>query len=225
MRLLIVEDDQSITLPLTNALKAAGFAVDAASDGEKGCFLALTTNYDLIILDYNLPKMNGWEIIKRIREEKKSVPILITTIRGEIKDRVELLNLGADDYLIKPYVLSELLARIRALLRRPPVVRSRELKVGDLELDVDRFVVRQAGQMLSLAGKEFSLLQYLMENAGRVRSRQDIMEHVWDENADPFSNTIEVHIMKLRQKLSPLGAVRIKTVSGRGYKLTDGAEL
>ena len=220
MRLLLVEDDQEVLLPLTVALKAAGFTVEASADGEQGCVLALTEDYDLIILDYNLPKLNGREIIKKIRAEKKDTPILMTTIRSEIGDRVELLNLGADDYLVKPYVLSELLARIRALLRRPATIVGRVLKLADLELDPDRFTVKRQDRYLSLAGKEFTLLEYLMENPGRVVSRQEIMEHVWDENSDPFSNTIEVHIMKLRQKIENPGERLIHTVSGRGYKLS-----
>ena len=219
MRLLLIEDDQDVVRPLTLALKAANFVVDATADGEQGCFLALTTNYDLIILDYNLPKMNGKEIIKKIRADGKNTPILITTIRSEVGDKVDLLNLGADDYLVKPYVLSELLARIKALLRRPTVLTERLLKVGDLELDPDRFTVLKNGRYLTLAGKEFTLLEYLMENPGRVLSRQEIMEHVWDENADPFSNTIEVHIMKLRQKIENDGEHLIQTISSRGYKI------
>lgn len=218
MRLLLIEDDQDVVRSLSLALKGAGFAVDATADGEQGCFLALTTNYDLIILDYNLPKMDGKEIIKKIRSEGKNLPILMTTIRSEIGDKVDLLNLGADDYLVKPYVLSELLARIKALLRRPAALAGRLLKMNGLELDPDRFTVLKNGVYLTLAGKEFALLEYLMENPGRVLSRQEIMEHVWDENADPFSNTIEVHIMKLRQKLESDGECLISTVSGRGYK-------
>lgn len=221
MRLLLIEDDLDVVRPLTMALKAAGFVVDATADGEQGCFLALTTDYSLIILDYNLPKMSGKEIIKKIREEGRATPILITTIRSEIGDKVDLLNLGADDYLVKPYVLSELLARIKALLRRPSPLAGRLLKVGDLELDPDKFTALKNGNRLTLAGKEFALLEYLMENPGRVLSRQEIMEHVWDENADPFSNTIEVHIMKLRQKIETDDKRLIFTISGRGYKLDE----
>ncbi len=221
MRLLIIEDDAEIVRPLSLALKEAGFTVDTANDGEKGCFTALTNVYDLIILDYNLPGLNGKEIVEKIRADNRQVPILMLTVRSEIKDKVELLDSGADDYLTKPFVLSELLSRVKALLRRPEKLKENILKIGDLELDPDKFAASFQSRRLPLSTKEFALLEYLMANAGRVLSRQEIMEHVWDENADPFSNTIEVHIMKLRQKIAAPQGPLIRTVSGRGYKLEE----
>jgi DNA-binding response OmpR family regulator len=221
MRLLLIEDDTDLIRPLTLALKAANFAVDTATDGEQGLFMALTNNYDLILVDYNLPKLSGKEVIGQIRADGRSVPIIMITVRSEVDEKVDLLETGADDYITKPFVLSELLARIKAVLRRPPNWQGRILRFAGLELDPDRFIAAKNGQRLILSGKEFSLLEYLMAHAGRLLSRQEIMEHVWDENADPFSNTIEVHIMKLRQKIENDGRRLIYTVSGRGYKLDE----
>ncbi len=219
MRLLLVEDDPEVTRPLALALKAVNFAVDTARDGEQGCFLALTNNYDLIILDYNLPKLNGKEIIKKIRNEGRTTPIIMTTVRSEIKDKVDLLNSGADDYLTKPFVLSELLARIKALLRRPSALSPEILKFGVLELDPNKFTATKNGQRLQLTNKEFAILEFLMRDPGQVKSRQEIMEHVWDQNADPFSNTIEVHVGNLRQKIEDPKERLIFNISNRGYKI------
>lgn len=221
MRLLIVEDDQDIIHPLSSVLKNAGFAVDISKDGENGCFMALTNSYDLIILDCNLPKLSGQEIIARLRSEGKETPILVLTVRTETNNKVDLLNLGADDYLTKPFVLSELLARVRAILRRPKNLPGRLLKIAGLILDQDKLTLTKDGQDIRLSAKEFSLLEYLLANKGRVLTRQEIMEHVWDENADPFSNTIEVHIMKLRRKVEGPGEQFIFTFPNRGYKIDE----
>jgi len=219
MRLLLIEDDKDIIHLLSIALKSLCFAVDTAQDGGTGLNLALSNRYDLIITDYNLPILNGREIIESIRSENKSTPILVLSVRSEIDDRVDLLNLGADDYLTKPFTLSELLARIKALLRRPQNIKNKILKIGDIELFPDRFVATKNGQPLYLSSKEFALLQYLIENKGEILSRQEIMGHVWDDEADPFSNTIEVHIMNLRKKIGDAGHPLIFTYSNRGYKI------
>lgn len=203
------------------ALKAVNFAVDSAQDGERGCFLALTNDYDLIILDCNLPKLSGQEIIKKLRADGRETPILVLTVQTEVNNKVDLLNLGADDYLTKPFAISELLARIKAILRRPKNISGEVLKIADLELDADKFLLTKGGSRIKLSSKEFSLLEYLLANKGRVLPRQEIMEHVWDENADPFSNTIEVHIMKLRRKIESPGQQLIFTFSNRGYKIDD----
>jgi len=221
MRILLIEDDADIRASLSLALKTANYAVDTALDGEKGYFLAATNDYDLIILDYNLPKLNGREIIKKLREEEKSAPIMMLTVHDGVNDKVDLLNLGADDYLTKPFALSELLARIKAILRRPETWQSRILKIGDLELDPDKFLVTKNSQRIALSSKEFALLEYLLQNKGRIMSRQEIMEHVWDENANPFSNTIEAHISNLRKKLENGNQKLIFTVSNRGYKIDE----
>jgi len=221
MRLLLIEDDKNIIHPLALALKADNYTVDTARDGERGYFLARTNDYDLIILDYNLPKLSGREIIKKIRAEKISTPVMILTVRGELDDKVDLLTLGADDYLAKPFALSELLARLKALTRRPKIWQGRILRLGNLELDPDRFLLTKNGKRITLSSKEFALLEYLLKNKGLLLSRQEIMEHVWDENADPFSNTIEVHIRNLRRKLETDGKKLIFTVSNRGYKIDE----
>lgn len=219
MRLLLIEDDKEIINLLSIALKSLGFAVDSAENGENGLNLALINHYDLIITDYNLPIISGREIIESVRSENQSTPILVLSVRSEISDRVELLNLGADDYLTKPFTLSELLARIKALLRRPQNLKTSILKIGDIEMQPERFLLTKNGKRISLPSKEFSLLQYLIENKGEIMSRQKIMEHVWDEEADPFSNTIEVHIMNLRKKIETKNKPMIFTYPNRGYKI------
>lgn len=219
MRLLLIEDDKEIAHLLSIALKSLCFAIDTVEDGRKGLNLALINNYDLIITDYNLPILSGREIIESIRSENKSTPILVLSVRSEIDDRVDLLNLGADDYLTKPFTLSELLARVKALLRRPQNLKDKILKINDLEIFPDRFLVIKKGKRIALSSKEFALLQYLVENKGEIMSRQEIMEHVWDDDADPFSNTIEVHIMNLRKKIETSSHPLIFTISNRGYKI------
>jgi DNA-binding response OmpR family regulator len=221
MRILLVEDDGDLIRPLTLALKADGGIIDIAADGERGYFLARTNAYDLIILDYNLPKMDGRAITDQLRHDQINTPILILTVRSELDDKVELLNIGADDYLTKPFAVSELRARVRAIARRPQVWQGHNLKCGDIELDPDRFLVTKGGQRIILSSKEFALLEYLLRHKGRILSRQEIMEHVWDENADPFSNTIEVHIRSLRRKLGGDKNKLIFTFSNRGYKIDE----
>lgn len=221
MRLLLIEDDQDIARSVSLALKEANYVVDTAEDGENGLFQVRTNNYDLLILDYNLPRLSGREILKAIRDEKINIPILVTTVHSDVVDRVDLLNLGADDYLTKPFVLSELLARIKAILRRPEKIQSRVLTLNGLELDSDKFIVTKNDQRIFLSSKEFALLEYLLLNKGRVLSRQEIMEHVWDMNADPFSNTIEVHIGNLRRKIETQTEKYIYTISNRGYKIDE----
>jgi len=219
MRILIIDDDPDFGSALAATLKSAGYVIDTARDGERGCFLARTNSYSLIILDYNLPLLSGREIIKMIREENLSVPIIMVSVNSELNDKVDLLTLGADDYLTKPFALSELLARVKALLRRPVSWQKNILKLEDLELDADKFLVTKNGQRINLSSKEFALLEYFLANPGRILSRQQIMEHVWDENADPFSNTIEVHIMNLRKKVETPDKPLIFTIPNRGYKI------
>jgi len=220
MRILVIEDEKEISDFLKNNLEADCFAVDVAADGEQGSFLARTTPYDLIILDYMLPKKTGNQVCKDIREHKTQTPILMLSVKNEVEDKVNLLNEGADDYLSKPFAYSELLARIRALLRRPGTLHEDTLRFDDLILDIPRQSVRRGAQEIYLTRKEFMLLEYLMRNQGIVLSRAMIMEHVWDMNADPFSNTIETHILSLRKKLhTPKHHKLIRTLPGRGYKI------
>jgi len=219
MPLLLVEDDPNIVLSLSLALTNAGFSVDSASDGREGFDLARNNKYEAILLDCNLPRLSGFEIVKKLRAEKCFTPIIVLTVLSELNDKLELFNLGADDYLIKPFALSELLARLRALLRRPQNIQGEILKVGDLELDSDKFLVTKHGLRIPMSSREFSLLEFLMVNKGKFLSRQTILEKVWDENADPFSNTVEVHIMNIRKKLETDCEHYIFTASNRGYKV------
>jgi DNA-binding response OmpR family regulator len=219
MALLLIEDDQNIILSLSLALNNVGFKIDTATNGLEGLEMASLKNYELILLDCNLPDISGFEIVKRLRSEKIFTPIIILTVLEELNDKVELFNLGSDDYLTKPFAFAELLARIRALLRRPRNFKGEVLKIGTLELDPDRFTVFNCGKKINLSSKEFSLLEYLIINQGKYISRQELMEEIWDENADPFSNTIEVHIMNIRKKLGTESGRYIFTAANRGYKI------
>ncbi|MFA5023730.1 MAG: response regulator transcription factor [Patescibacteria group bacterium] len=219
MNLLLIEDDPDLVSTLSLALAKNNFKIETATNGERGYELATSKNYDLIILDCNLPKLSGSEIIKKLRADGRAIPILVLTVLAEINNKVELFELGADDYLTKPFAISELLVRIKALLRRSPVLKGNILKIGEIELDPDKFLVTKNNKRLALSSKEFSLLEYFLNNSGRVLSRQEIMDNVWDENHDPFSNTIEVHIMNLRKKLGGADEQIISTVPGRGYKI------
>lgn len=221
MRLLVVEDEKKIRDFLKKTLEAEYFVVDTKVDGEEGSFAARTNNYDLIILDNLLPKKNGVQICREIRSTGKTLPILMLSVKWEASTKVELLNAGADDYLVKPFSFEELLARVSALLRRPPPVQQNQiLIIGDLSLNKRKHEVTREGEKIYLTRKEFMLLEYLMRNRGTVLSRGMIMEHVWDMNADPFSNTIESHILSLRRKVDTAGKTKlIITVPGYGYKL------
>ncbi len=221
MRLLIIEDDKNLKQLLIKTLRGEGYAVDGESDGEKAYFLASTNDYDLLIVDYNLPSLNGREIISRLRQEKKKMAIIMLTVKSELNDKIDLLNLGADDYLSKPFSLSELLARIKAILRRPKTWQNNIIKFSGLVLDSSNFSLTNNGKAIKLSTKEFSLLEYLLQNKGRTVSRQAIMEHVWDMNADPFSNTIEAHISNLRKKIESKQHKLIYTIPNRGYKIDN----
>lgn len=220
MRILLVEDDEPLLEFLKLRLQSEGFSVDAEKDGNKGSFLARTNNYDVIILDYVLPKKSGAKICQEVRTRGTTTPIIIISVQTEVPTRIELLNIGADDYVIKPFPFEELLARIRAVLRRPMQLKEEILTIDDLILDSTRFNVERAGRKIKLTKKEFALLEYLLRHKGAVLSRGTIMEHVWDIQGDLFSNTIETHILNLRKKLyRPGGAKLIHTISGRGYKI------
>ena len=222
MRILIIEDEKGISNFLKKSLISEGFAVDSAYDGESGSFLARTNDYDLVILDYILPKMNGKDVCKEIKEEKTDLPIIMLTVKTEILDKVEMLNLGVDDYLTKPFSFEELLARAKTILKRPPIREKAIYQVKDLILNSDKNIVKKSGKEVYLTRKEFCLLEYFLQNRGNVLSRSMIMEHVWDINADPFSNTIESHILNLRKKIDTKNREQfIKTIPGRGYKLIE----
>ncbi len=221
MRLLIVEDEEKIAQFLKESLEAEYFAVDVAEDGDQGSYYARINDYDAIILDNMLPKKEGRQVCEEIRSAGKNMPILVVSVKTSATDKVDLLDAGADDYLAKPFVLEELLARLRALLRRPSAFESDVLSVEDLTLDPKAGVVTRAEKTIYLTRKEFMLLHYLMKNMGAVLSRGMILEHVWDMSVDIFSNTIESHILSLRKKLDDMGTDRlIQTVPGRGYRIS-----
>lgn len=219
MHILLIEDDKNLVASLSLALTSNGFSVATAIDGKLGYQLALANRYDLIVLDCNLPSLSGQEIIKKLRGAGRTAPILVLTVLDDLNNKITVLNLGADDYLTKPFAVSELLARIKSLLRRPFNLAENILKIGNLELNKAKLLVTKNNVPLYLSSKEFSLLEYLMSNPGRFLSRQEIMDKVWDENADPFSNTIEVHIMHLRRKIETKKEQLIFTFTNRGYKI------
>lgn len=219
MRILVVEDDPETATFLKSALERESFAVDAVHDGEKGSYLARTNDYDLIVLDNILPGKSGPEVCRDIRECGKRTPIIVLSVESETSRKVTLLQSGADDYLAKPYSFEELLARIHAILRRPRTMTEPAVHIGPITLDSARQQVWRNKTEVYLTRKEFSLLEYLMRNSGKVVSRSMIMEHVWDIESDPFSNTVEVHISNLRKKLYHGDKDSIRNVPGRGYKI------
>jgi two-component system copper resistance phosphate regulon response regulator CusR len=221
MRVLVVEDEEGIARFLKAGLESEYFAVDVAEDGERGSYLARTNDYDIIILDNMLPGKNGAEVCDDIRKSGRNTPIIMLSARAEMSIKVELLNKGADDYLTKPFSLEELLARIRALLRRPAHVAPDLLEIEDLVLDTKKHLVTRKGKEIYLTRKEFMLLEYLLRNKGTAVSRGMILEHVWDINVDPFSNTVESHILNIRKKVNDKGRKNlIHTLPGIGYKIS-----
>lgn len=220
MRILIVEDETKIRGFLKKGLEAEFYAVDAVSDGEEGFHLATLNEYDLIILDNKLPNKTGLEICRDLRAHDRNAPILILSVQSDTDMKVRALDAGADDYLTKPFSFDELIARMRALLRRPLQVSEEILTTHDITLDSKRHIVRRNNEEITLTRKEFMLLEYLLKNKGYAVTRAMIMEHVWDMYADPFSNTIESHILSLRKKINMASEdVIIETVPGRGYRI------
>lgn len=221
MRILVVEDEHKIGSSIKKGLEQESFAVDLAFDGESGYDLASSEDYDLIILDILLPGINGLDICKKLREQKIHTPILILTAKGQVSDKVEGLNAGADDYLTKPFAFEELLARARALIRRPKDSLGTILSCGDLSLDTLGFVVKRKDKQINLSSKEFALLEYLLRHKNQVLTKEQIISHVWDYDADVLPNTVEVYIGYLRTKI---GSDLIQTVRGFGYKLCSGQQ-
>ena len=219
MRFLVVEDERRIADFLQRGLESAGYAVDVAPDGRTALEQVHNTDYDLIVLDMMLPDMDGLKVLEKIRNRKTSPPVLILSARGTVDDRVKGLELGADDYLVKPFAFVELLARVRVLLRRGQPTPER-LQVGDLVLDCIRRRVTRAGENIELAPKEFSILEYMMRNRGRPLSRTMIVEHVWDMDYDGLTNIVDVYIRHLRSKIDDRSPTKlIHTVRGIGYML------
>ena len=225
MRILVVEDDAPLASFVRKGLDEEEYAVDVASDGEQGRAMALEFDYDLLLLDLNLPRLDGLSVLKCVREKKRSLPILVLTGRSRVAERVETLDSGADDCLIKPFSYSELSARVRALLRRGRAPLEAQFTVADLILDrVERKVTR-AGKRIELTSKEFGLLEYLMKNAGRRVTRTMIIEHVWNLSFDTTTNVVDVYINYLRKKVDEGFSPRlIHTIRGVGYELSAGAE-
>ncbi|REG49892.1 winged helix family two component heavy metal response transcriptional regulator [Paraburkholderia sp. BL6669N2] len=219
MRILVIEDELKTAAYLKKGLEESGYAVDVANDGPQGLILALEEEYDVIVLDVMLPGMDGWTIVKTLRA-KRTTPVLFLTARDDVDDRVRGLELGADDYLVKPFAFVELLARVRTLARRGPPRESELIKVGDLEMDVNRRRVKRGGMRIDLTPREFSLLQLLARRQGEVLSRTQIASYVWDMNFDSDTNVVEVAIRRLRTKIDDNFPVKlIHTVRGVGYVL------
>ncbi len=218
MRVLVIESDADSARLLQRGLEAEYYAVDVAHDGETGLRLAESDEYDVITLNINLSDMEGCEVVNSLRSHNIESPIIIITEKKGSKNKAELLNCGCDDYLVKPFHFEELAARIRAILRRKGFVQDDVLEIGNLILDAVGHEVKFKGELIELRNREFDLLEYLMRNEGRVVTRNMVLEHVWDINADAFSNTIEVHVTHLRRKLGEAG-IMIKTIRGIGYKL------
>jgi DNA-binding response OmpR family regulator len=225
MRLLLVEDEEKVAAFVVRGLEAERFAVDVAADGRSAIELSNAYQYDLVILDLMLPEISGTEVLRQIRQNNSHIPVLVLTARDALGDKVEHFELGADDYLTKPFAFAELLVRVKALLRRGAVSRSNVLRVADLELDRLSQQVKRAGRRIELTGKEYALLEYLMLNAGRVLSRTMIIEHVWDQSFDGATNIVDVYVRHLRNKVDE-GHERklLRTVRGVGYAISDEAQ-
>ncbi len=220
MRILVIEDEEKIAKFIKRGLKEEGYAVDIASDGEEGHFMVSTNEYDLIVLDLMLPKMDGLTLCRKLRKENINIPIMMLTAKDTVKDKVAGLDSGADDYLAKPFAFEEFLARIRVLLRKKDSHVPTQLKVGDLLMDLLNHTVTRSGKEIPLTVKEYALLEYLMRNAGNIVTRTMISEHVWDINFDTFTNVIDVYINYLRNKIDHgFDQKIIQTVRGKGYLL------
>ena len=225
MRILLIEDEVKLSGFIKRGLVAERYAVDVAKDGRSGLELADTYQYDLIVLDLMLPEMDGSEVLRRVRRRNSSVPVLILSARGSVEDKVSHMETGADDYLTKPFAFAELLVRIKALMRRGPVNRASAIRINNLELDRLSQQVKRGGQRIDLTSKEYALLEYLMSNAGRVLSRNMIIEHVWDQTFDGITNIVDVYIRHLRNKVDDGHEPKLlHTVRGVGYTIREGEE-
>jgi two-component system, OmpR family, copper resistance phosphate regulon response regulator CusR len=223
VRILLVEDEASAGRMLAKGLREQAYAVDVSPDGEDALYRAGINDYDLVILDVMLPRKSGFEVCRELRRIGSAVPVLMLTARDSVSDRITGLDTGADDYLSKPFDFHELLARVRALLRRGPVLQAETITVADLAVDTQARRVRRAGRTVELTSKEYALLEYLARHTDEVVGRAQIAEHVWDENFDVFSNLIEVYIQRLRRKIDDGHSCKLlRTIRGEGYMLTAG---
>ncbi|MBU6426968.1 response regulator transcription factor [Patescibacteria group bacterium] len=226
MKILIVEDDRETAEMIKLELESESHAVEIAPDGADGSFLARSYNYDVVVLDYSLPKKNGLEVCDDIRRAGKTTPILFLSVADETSIKVAAFAKGADDYITKPFSFEELRARIKAVARRPDIIRKPVFSVADLSLDTETQTARRKGKLVHLTKKEFCLLEYLMRHIGKIVSRPMIMEHVWTADSDPMSNTVEAHMARLRKKLNRShGANLISNIQGRGYIIDTPANL
>jgi two-component system, OmpR family, response regulator len=214
MRLLVVEDEPDLLQSLARALREEEYAVDTAADGEEGLYKARANPYDAIILDVMLPRLDGWKILEKIRADKNRAPVLMLTARDRTADRVRGLDTGADDYLVKPFDLPELLARVRALIRRAAGVSAPAIEIGEIRIDTRARVVRRGTELIALTAREYALIEYLGLRRGEVVSRTALYEHLFDENESTFSNLLDVHVSNIRKKL---GHDLVTTRRGHGY--------
>lgn len=222
MRILVIEDDKKVAGFIKKGMEEETYAVDVAYDGEEGLYLGEENQYDMIVLDYMLPKLDGMEVLTRLRKKKVNTPVLMLTAKGSVEDRVDGLNKGADDYLTKPFAFSELLARIRVLLRRGKAEGKTVLQCNNLTLDLLSHKVKRGNEEIELTSKEYSLLEYFMRNQGRVLTRTMISEHVWDYNFDTFTNVIDVYINHLRKKIDKNYPKKlVHTLRGVGYVMKE----
>jgi DNA-binding response OmpR family regulator len=222
MKILIVEDEHLIANAIKKGLEQEHYVVDVAYDGLEGFDLASSGDYDLILLDLMLPNMNGLEICRQLRNEKNQVPILILTAKSQLEDKIDGLNCGADDYLTKPFAFEELLARIRALTRRPQSTITDNLSIGDLSLNLSNYEVTRQNKIIVLSSKEYSLLECLMRHANKILTKDQLIQHVWSYESNILPNTVEVYIRNLRQKIDKNYKIKlIKTVRGFGYKISE----
>jgi DNA-binding response OmpR family regulator len=225
MRILVIEDERKVAEFVGRGLRDQRFAVDVVNDGQAGWEMASGCNYDLVVLDLMLPGLSGQEVLKRIRRHGSQVPVLVLTARAGTAEKIENFEAGADDYLTKPFAFDELLVRVKALLRRGSPDRSNLLRLGDLEIDRQKQQAKRAGKRIELTPKEYSLLEYLTANAGRVLSRTMIIEHVWDESFHGLTNIVDVYVRHLRSKVDdPYPKKLIRTVRGVGYSISDEDE-
>jgi two-component system OmpR family response regulator len=220
MRILVVEDEEKMARALKRGLENEGYAVDAVATGDDAIFWGTETAYDAIVLDVMLPGTDGFAVCRTLRSAKILTPVLMLTARGAVEDRIEGLDAGADDYLVKPFALAELLARLRALLRRGPAERPPEIAVGDIVIDPAAHVVSRAGKSIELSPREFALIEFLARRAGQVVTRTEILDHVWHYDYDGMSNVVDVYVSYLRRKLEkPFRSKVIRAVRGVGYVL------
>lgn len=223
MKILVVEDEHLIATSIKKGLEQEHYVVDLAFDGEEGLDLAASGDYDLILLDLMLPKMDGLQICRQLRKDEIHTPILMLTAKSQLEDKITGLDSGADDYLTKPFAFEELLARVRALVRRPQNTATTEiLKVGDLSLNISTYEVLRAGKNISLSSKEYSLLECLIRHSNQILSKDQLIQHVWSYESDILPNTVEVYIRNLRQKIDQNHSQKlIKTIRGFGYKISQ----